>query len=222
MDAVNACTPDDMVCQAVDYFVVNPLFQEEPVDVFRHWMTGNDNSYLPSTIAELVAQAAPPVLLVPTSKRKKKKRPKRVKTDEPPSKIIRPKRVRRRGLFWTETNQGKVGMVALVLLVDKEPPTWVLHPHRRYVFQNGVEPLERESSDDSLYDVGSYREEYGAVDIGEPDFDPLGRPVPSHRGSSGSNLRGSIGDSVARQKQAEAVAHSRTLLDQLFDNDGNR
>jgi hypothetical protein len=194
LDVMMACIPDGLSFRAVDYRAINPLFSGRKIKVYRQWIhevEKDDGSLV--TLEDLSARTAPPVFTF-----QPEEVPKDLEVIPSPAHLRRiglgrRGRLRRMALFWTATDDGTVGTVALVILVPHPGKTFWKFDNEGYLLRrDGSEPHQssNQESNDTQHpddndvqdnstthdDADSY---YNASE--EPfelrGFDSLGRPI---------------------------------------------
>ncbi|KAF8519515.1 hypothetical protein JB92DRAFT_2828384 [Gautieria morchelliformis] len=196
LDVMMAYIPDGLSFRAVDYRVINPLFSGRKIKVYRQWIhevDKDDGSLL--TLEDLSARTAPPMFTF---------QPEEVSKDlegiPPPAHLRRiglgrRARLRRMALFWTATDDGTVGTVALITLVPRPGKSfWKLDSEGYLLRRDDSEPhvsSNRESSDthpddNDVQDNSTPQDDpdsyYKASEEPFPifefrGFDSLGRPI---------------------------------------------
>ena len=203
LDVMAACVPDGLLFRAVDYRVINPLFSGHVIKVYRQWIHGLDkDDDSPVTLDDFITRTTPP---------KFQFQPEEI-TEDVQKVSSRPHfrrqgrraKLKRMALFWTATEDGTVGTVALVILSPRPGKLLWKLDHEGYLFRtrdpesSGSKNREHDDGDEKADDVkaknapeGYYQTSAEPCFNEQPGFDSLGRPITDQTVSvQGSSTNG--------------------------------
>lgn len=180
LDIIQAYMPKGFTCNAVEYRVINPLFCNSEIHVFRHWYRKDPPLCLDNLTPDLTA----PVDLKGTEGTPQQTNLKSVSLQSSKhSSSTRRFRSESRVLFWTENENGVVGTVVYAALVKKRDASWELDPQTGYILPVGsIWPLDQTHTNPR--EQKPMMAHFAELDekIREPDtFDSLGRPISKHQ-----------------------------------------
>lgn len=179
LDIIQAYMPKGFTCNTIEYRVINPLFCNSEIRVFRHWYRKDP----PLCLDDLA-----PDLTVSADLKESEGALRQIKRESITLQSTKRSSLRfgseARVIFWTENETGVVGTVVYATLKKKGDASWELDPQTGYILPLGSTwPLDRThaGSPGQKPMINHFAEDLDDK-ITEPDtFDSLGRPISKHQ-----------------------------------------
>lgn len=234
LDAMHAYMPKGSMCNAIEYRVINPLFCNNEILVFRHRYPHNSRECLPICLNDLASDPT-----VSMESRELEELPGQITHESATRRNVTDTNLSRRSgvearvLFWTENENGVVGTVLFATLIKEGRPSWELDPEMGYILPVGsIWPMDRKRIGSIDYSLTRDLVE-SDKSIAEPEtFDSLGRPISRRLSQSprawpsrhpwqqdDSDVAALELEHGIRKQYATRLEESRNLLGQLITED---
>lgn len=236
LDIIQAYLPKGFTCNTVEYRVINPLFCNSEIRVFRHWYRKDPPLCLDDMAPDRTVSADS---MESEGALQQIKRESITLQSTKRSTYTRRFGSEARVIFWTENENGVVGTVVYTVLVKKGDASWELDPQTGYILPVGSTwPLDRTPAGSTAQKsmITHFAEDLDDK-ITEPDtFDSLGRPIskqsrplrawPSRHpwqqdddGDDGDDVAALESERNVRKQYAIRLEESRDLLGQVRGRD---
>ncbi|GJJ08392.1 hypothetical protein Clacol_002607 [Clathrus columnatus] len=231
LDVLLAYMHQGFMCNALEYRVINPLFCNREIRVFRYPYSGTNQ---PLCLDDLTPDPTALIELEGSLKDKST-------TRQEIKRSILPRRsgLKGRVLIWTEDENGTVGTVVFATLIKRTSPVWQLDSRTGYILPVGSTwPPEEKRNNNHPTGQRPLEDDTRNPDqeiVEEPvTFDSLGRPILRHISQplrawpsrhpwqqNDDDIAALDSERDARKQYAARLEESRNLLKQLARKEGN-